>query len=105
MRTTSTPHPHTNTPTSTCLTPHTLLRPCRYSHAEQVFRVQSNLDQAVAEELTGKQGQSHSLDTDAGLQDLLFCVAAEANPQAYVDSFDQLAAWADSSLDLYRVRL
>ncbi|WIA36958.1 hypothetical protein OEZ86_008196 [Tetradesmus obliquus] len=76
-----------------------------YSHAEQVFRVQSNLDQAVAEELTGKQGQSHSLDTDAGLQDLLFCVAAEANPQAYVDSFDQLAAWADSSLDLYRMEL
>lgn len=66
--------------------------------------MQSSLDQAGNEELASQQGQSHSLDTDAGLQDLLFCVAAEANPQAYVESFDQLVAWADSSLDLYRVR-
>jgi hypothetical protein len=72
-----------------------------------VFRVQANKNNnpagEEAEAAGQQQGQSHSLDTDAGLQDLLFYVAAEGNPQALVDSFNQLAAWADSSLDLYRV--
>jgi hypothetical protein len=69
-----------------------------------VFSVEAHKKQAAAGDSAGQQGQGHSLDTDAGLQDLLFHVAAEDNPHAYVDSFDQLAAWADSSLDLYRVR-
>jgi hypothetical protein len=85
-----------------------LARPCRYNEAAIVFREQAkkknNSTGEEAETAVQQQGQGHSLDTDAGLQDLLFYVAAEGNPQALVDSFDQLAAWADSSLDLYRVR-
>lgn len=61
--------------------------------------MQSRFDEAADEQLT----LSHQLDSDNGLQDLLFHYAAEDNPQRFVDCFDELVAWADSSLDLYRV--
>lgn len=46
---------------------------------------------------------NHSLDSDNALDDLLFSYAAESDPQRFVESFDQLVAWVDSSLDLYKV--
>eukprot|EP00879_Flechtneria_rotunda_P021915 GHRR01023110.1.p1 GENE.GHRR01023110.1~~GHRR01023110.1.p1 ORF type:complete len:513 (+),score=201.87 GHRR01023110.1:225-1763(+) len=72
-----------------------------YAHAEQVFRVQANFDRSAHE----VQSLDHHLDADSGLQDLLFSYAAENDPQHLVDSFEQLVAWSDSSLDLYKAEL
>lgn len=46
---------------------------------------------------------NHQLDADHSLQDSLLYYAAERDPQKFVDSFDQLVAFVDASLDLYRV--
>jgi hypothetical protein len=46
---------------------------------------------------------NHQLDADHSLQDSLLFYAAERDPQKFVDSFDQLVAFVDASLDLYRV--
>lgn len=72
---------------------------CRYHNAEHVFRHESKFDND--EELPSL---NHQLDADNGLQDLLFSYAAENNPQHYVDEFDSLVDWVDSSLDLYKVQ-
>lgn len=47
---------------------------------------------------------NHQLDANHSLQDLLLFYAAEKDPQTFVDSFDQLVAFVDASLDLYKVR-
>lgn len=47
----------------------------------------------------------HQLDSDSALDNLLFTYAAENDPQRFVDSFDQLVTWVDTSLDLYKVLL
>eukprot|EP00878_Enallax_costatus_P005372 GHUV01005641.1.p1 GENE.GHUV01005641.1~~GHUV01005641.1.p1 ORF type:complete len:497 (+),score=116.83 GHUV01005641.1:382-1872(+) len=47
----------------------------------------------------------HQLDADNALDDLLFSYAAENDPQRFVESFDQLVTWVDSSLDLYKAEL
>lgn len=74
----------------------------RYKSIAAVFRQQSGLDR-------DRDGQAvtlnHQLDADHSLQDSLLFYAAERDPQKFVDSFDQLVAFVDASLDLYRVRL
>lgn len=76
------------------------LQRCRFKGIASTFRNLSGLD-------TDLDGQSaslnHQLDTDHSLQDSLLFYAAERDPQKYVDSFDQLVAFVDASLDLYRV--
>eukprot|EP00775_Hariotina_reticulata_P003882 gene3882-4137_t len=68
-----------------------------YHNAEHIFRHESKFDND--DKLSSL---NHQLDAENGLQDLLFSYAAESNPQHYVDEFDSLVDWVDSSLDLYK---
>jgi hypothetical protein len=73
---------------------------CRFKGIASTFRNLSGLDK----DLDGQSASlNHQLDTDHSLQDSLLFYAAERDPQKYVDSFDQLVAFVDASLDLYRV--
>lgn len=73
---------------------------CRYTALANAFKQTTGLDRAA-------DGQSvslsHQLNADHSLQDSLLYYAAEQDPQKYVESFDQLVAFVDASLDLYRV--
>jgi hypothetical protein len=83
----------------------------RYAQAEAVFRADARFDadgdHAMGGGGTGTASSSltHTLDGDHSLQDLLLFYAAEKEPQAFVDAFDQLVAFVDASLDLYKVCL
>ena len=62
--------------------------------------LQLEIKEAGAEEMALAQ----LLDSEDGVvENLLFSTAAEGDPAAYAAAYDRLAAWVDSSLDLYRV--
>ena len=44
--------------------------------------------------------------TDKGIvEDLIFYLVADNDPEQYVVAYDRLAAWVDNSLDIYQVGL
>lgn len=79
--------------------PATAVLQYRLDDTAKVFTHQCGLDDKKDDVVS----LDHQLDSDNALDDLLFSYAAENDPQRFVDSFDQLVAWVDSSLDLYKV--
>lgn len=68
----------------------------RFANAERLFREEANLmGDSVAEP-----------PADPGVfQDLVLFNVADGDTRRFVEEFDRLAAWIDSSLDLYKVQL
>ena len=42
--------------------------------------------------------------TNGLVENLLFYLVADSEPEQYIVAFDALAAWVDNALDMYRVR-
>lgn len=73
--------------------------PCSFTEAERVLQLE--IKEAGAQDMALQQ----LLDSEDGvIENLLFSTVADGDLAAYVHAYDRLAAWVDSSLDLYRVR-
>lgn len=75
----------------------------RYDNAQRVLQAEAPALQGEAGTMAASLAPQR--DPERGLvSDLLFYLVAEGDSAHLAKSFDRLAAWVDTSLDMYRVR-
>eukprot|EP00959_Pyramimonas_sp_CCMP1952_P033095 694193-Pyramimonas_sp.AAC.1 len=79
------------------------LRKKGYKHAEEAFRAESRV-YATNEQMTMMNYPALDSDTSLTNQILLFN-QEESNPRRYIDTYQKLWKWIDTSLDLYKNEL